>query len=143
MRHSLPNDVANMHAFDRLSSPHLTLNDLPNNTIGDEPALFRAGYRFAREYMAIDLPNDVGSSFEVPLFFFSGRHDYQTPVTLSDQWFSDISAPHKELIHFEESSHFVVNEEPGKVLVALVSKVLPFAKGRTALETKGKKVNAA
>ena len=79
--------------------------------------------------MAIDLPNDVGSSFEVPIFFFSGTHDWQTPTILSDQWFEQIDAPHKELIHFEESSHAIVNEEPGKVLIALVNKVLPIAQG--------------
>lgn len=143
MHHFLLSDLANMLSFDRLTSPHLTLTDIANATVGDEPALFRAGYRFAKEFMAIDLPNDVGSLFEVPIFFFSGRHDYQTPVTLSDQWFSEISAPHKELIHFEESSHFIVNEEPGRVLTALVNKVLPFAKEETAEKTTDKKVNAA
>ena len=121
----------------------MTLTDLANAIVGDKRALLRTGYRFAKEFMAIDLPNDVGSSFEVPILFFSGRHDYQTPVTLSDQWFSEINAPYKELIHFEESSHFVVNEEPGRVLTALVNKVLPFAKEETAEKTTDKKVNAA
>ena len=142
--HHLPLDsLVNMLRIDSLISPHLTLTDIANATIGDERALFRTGYRFAKEFMAIDLPNDVGSSFEVPILFFSGRHDYQTPVTLSNQWFNEINAPYKELIHFEESSHLIVNEEPGRVLTALVNKVLPFAKGRTALETKGRNVSAA
>ena len=70
----------------------------------------------------------------MPIFFFSGVHDYQTPVSLSDQWFGQINAPHKELIHFEESAHIVVSEEPGKVLVALVNKVLPFAQNISAKE---------
>ena len=143
MYHSPSNDVTNMLSLDRLISPHLTFTDIANTVAGEAPALFRTGYRFAKEYMAIDLPNNVGSSFEVPIFFFSGRHDYQTPVTLSDQWFSEINAPYKELIHFEESSHFVVNEEPGRVLSALVNKVLPFAKDNTANKTIGKQVNAA
>ena len=63
----------------------------------------------------------------MPIFFFTGAHDWQIPRTLSDKWFSQISAPYKELVHFEESSHMIVNEEPGKVLTALVNKVLPFA----------------
>ena len=67
-------------------------------------------------------------------------------MPLSDQWFSEIEAPYKELIHFEESGHFIVNEEPGKVLVALVSKVLPFAnskEGRGGSHTASKEVVAA
>ena len=76
-----------------------------------------------------NLPEEIGSSFEVPVFFFTGRHDWQTPVSLSDQWFEKIDAPYKELLHFENSSHIVINEEPGKFLVALVEKVLPFAQG--------------
>ena len=81
--------------------------------------------------MDVDLPNDVGSSFEVPIFFFTGAHDWHTPRLLSDKWFDQINAPYKELIHFEESSHYVVAEEPGKVLTALVNKVLPFAQDVT------------
>lgn len=81
--------------------------------------------------MNIDLPRDVDSPFEVPIFFLSGPHDWQTPTILSDKWFSQINAPHKELIQFEESSHLIVNEEPGKVLITLVNKVLPFAQDET------------
>ena len=73
----------------------------------------------------------MGTSFEVPIFFFTGVHDWHTPRSLSDHWFNQIKAPYKELVHFEESSHAVVNEEPGKFLVALVDKVLPFAQSET------------
>ena len=117
--------------LDRLISPHLTLTDISNSILGDEPAAYRAPYGFSKEFMAIDLPCDVGSSFEVPIFFFSGTHDWQTPTMLSDKWFSQINAPYKELVHFEESSHIIVNEEPGKVLNAMVNKVLPFAQAVT------------
>ena len=124
-------DGAKMFAFDRLISPHLTLTDISHLLLGGKIALFRSPYTFTKEFFEIDLPNDVGSSFEVPVFFFSGTHDWQTPVSLSDQWFSQINAPYKELVHFEESSHVIVNEEPGKVLVALVNKVLPLAQDIT------------
>ena len=117
-------------AFERLISPHLTLTDVSHSLLGDDVALMRPPYSFTEEFMAVDLPKQLGSSFEVPIFFFSGRHDYQTPVTLSDEWFSQIEAPHKELIHFEESAHIVVSEEPGKVLVNLVNKVLPFCQNQ-------------
>ena len=96
--------------------------------------MFRAPYHFTKEFIGIDLPNNVGSTFEVPIFFFSGSHDWVTPVSLSDEWFGQINAPYKELIHFEESSHILISEEPGKVLFALVSKVLPFAQNVTDRE---------
>ena len=127
MHHTFWDDVLSMFALDNAISPHLSLTDLSHAIIGDEVAVFRPPYTLTEEFLNIDLPNDLGSSFEAPIFFFSGTHDYHTPVSLSDQWFSEINAPYKELIHFEESSHLIINEEPGKFLMALVSKVLPLA----------------
>lgn len=126
--HHIPfDDVIKIFSLEKAISPHLSLTDLTNSILGDEVAVFRPPYTFTKDWIVYDLPKDVGSNFEVPIFFFTGCHDWQTPVSLSDQWFKEITAPYKELIHFEESSHFVTNEEPGKVLVALVNKVLPFS----------------
>ena len=119
-------DLTTMWTFSNLISPHLTLTDLTNSILGDADALTRDP-GFTQEFLSIDLPQQVGSKFEIPIFFFTGSHDWQTPVSLSDQWFSEINAPYKELIHFEESAHAVLNEEPGKFIVELVNKVLPFS----------------
>lgn len=114
--------------LERTISPHLTLTDLSNNIFGNDPALLRPPYTsLTKDFLDIDLPNDIGSKFDIPIFFFTGRHDYQTPVTLSDQWFDQITAPHKSCIHFEASSHMVFSEEPGKFLVSLINHVLPLA----------------
>ena len=131
MRHLFWDDALRMLNFDKLISPHLTLTDISHSILGDEVAVMRSPYTFTKDFLDVDLPKDIGSSFEVPIFLFTGRHDWQTPVSLSDQRFSKMDAPHKELIHFEESSHFVVNEEPGKFLVELVNKVLPFTQSET------------
>ena len=131
MHHLFVDDGFKMLSFEKLISPHLTLTDISHSILGDEVAVLREPYTFTKEFMDVDLPKDVGSSFEVPIFFFTGSHDWNTPRPLSDQWFNQINAPYKELIHFEESSHVVANEEPGKFLMALVNKVLPFAKART------------
>ncbi|MDA9296187.1 alpha/beta hydrolase [Porticoccaceae bacterium] len=128
MHHLAVDDIMNMLGLEKTLSPHITLTDLSHLVFGGEVALFRPPYTFTKEFLDIDLPKDIGNAFEVPIFFFTGRHDWQTPIVLSDQWFEEISAPYKEVIHFEESSHCVVNEEPGKTLIALVNKVLPFAK---------------
>ena len=127
-------DVVKMMTFDLAISPHRTLTDISNSIVGDEPALVRSPYTLAKQVMDVDLPKDIGSSFEVPIFFFTGSHDWHTPRTISDKWFSEISAPYKELVHFDESCHFVVTEEPGKVLISLVNKVLPLAQSGTSKE---------
>ena len=127
MHHSSWDDAIKNMAFEQLISPHLTLSDICNSLIGDDVALIRAPYLFTEEFLAMDLPKEIGCDLEVPIFFFSGSHDWHTPITLSDQWFHEIQAPYKELIHFEESAHVIVNEEPGKILMALINKVLPFA----------------
>lgn len=129
MRHVDFDDAITMLSVEKLISPHLTSTDHGNGIEGDDIALFRPPYAFTNEFLNNNLPEQIGSSFEVPIFFFTGRHDWQTPVSLSDQWFEKIDAPYKELLHFENSSHIVINEEPGKFLVALVEKVLPFAQG--------------
>ena len=138
LMHNLYWDTSeNMFNFDRLISPHLTLDNLSNLIQGDhaELAPIRSPYLFTKEFLDVDLPNDVGCEFEVPIFHFSGIHDWQIPRVLSDKWFDQIKAPYKELIHFEESCHLLVNEEPGKVLMALVNKVLPWAQGSKGRET--------
>ena len=129
MHHLSMADFLEVWSFGKAISPHLSLTDLSNGILGDQLAVVR-DKNFTKQFMAIDLPNQVGHTFDVPIFFFTGTHDWHTPVSLSDQWFNTINAPYKELVHFDESSHIVVNEEPGKFLMALVTKVLPFAQNK-------------
>ncbi|WP_143960151.1 alpha/beta fold hydrolase [Litoribacter populi] len=58
--------------------------------------------------------------FEVPLFFFLGRHDFNTPSILGAEYMDRIDAPHKEVVWFEESAHFPFYEEPQKFHVELM-----------------------
>ena len=110
--------------FGFLTSPHYTLSNLrhmpPSEYISE-------GSQFSEEFMSIDLPTEVGSSFEVPIIFMTGAHDCHIPYTLTDTWFKEIEAPYKEQIWLEDTSHFPFVSEPGKILVALVTKVLPLA----------------
>lgn len=54
------------------------------------------------------------NEFAVPVYFFLGRHDYNTPSVLAAEYFQLMRAPVKELIWFEYSAHFPFWEEPGK-----------------------------
>jgi pimeloyl-ACP methyl ester carboxylesterase len=53
-------------------------------------------------------------SLEVPVFFFAGRHDYNTPFELVEEYFEALSAPHKEMVWFENSAHSPNVEEPDR-----------------------------
>jgi len=50
----------------------------------------------------------------IPIYFFLGRHDYNTPSILAAEYFNNLRAPKKELVWFEYSAHFPFWEEPGK-----------------------------
>lgn len=66
-------------------------------------------------------------AFDCPIILFLGRHDYNVAASVASEWFETLQAPAKELVWFERSGHVVMSEEPGRTLVALVEKVLPFA----------------
>jgi len=63
-----------------------------------------------------------------PLILFNGRDDYNVSATVAAEWFSRVQAPSKTLVWFERSAHMMMNEEPGRMLVALVEHALPIAK---------------
>ncbi|HEX9063300.1 MAG TPA: alpha/beta hydrolase [Clostridia bacterium] len=67
---------------------------------------------------------------KVPVYFFSGRHDYDTPFALAQQYYNIINAPKKEFVWFENSAHFPFYEEPEKFDNELISKVLPETYGK-------------
>jgi pimeloyl-ACP methyl ester carboxylesterase len=57
---------------------------------------------------------------EVPVYFFEGRYDYNTPWELVEQYYEALDAPAgKTLIWFEDSAHSPNLEEPKKFVAAL------------------------
>jgi pimeloyl-ACP methyl ester carboxylesterase len=66
-------------------------------------------------------------SLSIPVFMFMGRHDYTTPAQPTADWLAKVSAPAKQGVWFERSSHMIPWEEPGKMLMSLVQDVRPFA----------------
>ena len=87
----------------------------------------------AHNFIVEHLWHEVGSvslmdqvDFEIPVVIMQGRYDRGTSSRVVDEWYSKIEAPHKKLIWFEESSHMVYEEEPGRMLVELVNEVLPL-----------------
>jgi pimeloyl-ACP methyl ester carboxylesterase len=56
---------------------------------------------------------------DIPVFFFLGRHDYNTPSSLAAEYLDRLRAPKKYLIWFEESAHFLFYEETGKFVTEM------------------------
>ena len=46
---------------------------------------------------------------------------------MAAEWFAKLRAPSKRLIWFERSAHHVTSEEPGKLLLSLVTHARPIA----------------
>jgi len=64
---------------------------------------------------------------EVPVFLFSGRHDWNTPYPLVEEWAATLEAPHVEIVWFDEAGHFVPIEAPEAFQRALIEKLTPLA----------------
>lgn len=59
----------------------------------------------------IDLRTDY-NNLNVPVYFFTGRHDINAPTELTEDYYKILNAPEKELIWFEHSGHGVFTNEP-------------------------------
>lgn len=75
--------------------------------------------------LAVDFDN--ATHFDCPVILFVGQHDETTSHELAEQWFDKIQAPSKHLVLFADSAHMVMEEQPGRFLMHLVSDALPLA----------------
>jgi pimeloyl-ACP methyl ester carboxylesterase len=77
--------------------------------------------------MRDSLLNQLGLDFRAPSFFFEGRQDPFSRPSLIWDYRQTITAPQKEFIWFENSSHFPFFEEQQKFSEELIERVLPLA----------------
>jgi len=76
------------------------------------------------EIMTVNFFDDA-PRIEVPVYFFTGRHDYNTPFELAEQYYLVLDAPRgKRMIWFDESGHSPCYEETDKFVDMLVNVVL-------------------
>jgi pimeloyl-ACP methyl ester carboxylesterase len=66
----------------------------------------------------------TATKLEIPVYFFTGRHDYTVPAELSREYFDRLQAPKKEWVWFEASAHMPNFEEPAHYNALMVEKVL-------------------
>jgi len=67
---------------------------------------------------------EEAKELKVAVYIFQGRHDYNTPFELAEQWFHALEAPEKQLVWFERSGHEPQWEQPEEWNRAFVECVL-------------------
>lgn len=67
---------------------------------------------------------EQAAELEVPVYFLEGKHDYESPSRLADQYYQALKAPGKKLVWFEHSAHLLNAEEPEKFNEFFVKEVL-------------------
>jgi pimeloyl-ACP methyl ester carboxylesterase len=83
---------------------------------------------------------------DVPVFFFVGRHDFNTPSQLAAEYLDRLDAPLKEVVWFESSAHFPFFEEPDRFrneVLRVEVAVNAFWKDRSGREASGPPAAAA
>jgi pimeloyl-ACP methyl ester carboxylesterase len=88
----------------------------------DEAQAFSMKYLWT-EVMKINFLK-TATQLKVPVYFFTGRHDYNVVSTLVEEYYKVLQAPEKEIVWFENSAHFIPFEEPEKFNHLIVSKLL-------------------
>ena len=69
----------------------------------------------------------LGTDFSIPLFFFEGTDDFQTPIEPARAYFEQVKAPQKEFVLFEGGDHFIPFDRPDEFLAQLIEHVRPLA----------------
>jgi pimeloyl-ACP methyl ester carboxylesterase len=63
------------------------------------------------EYWNVAL-DTTRTAFQIPVFFISGEFDYNTPVSLVERYYHQITAPKKDFVRISQCGHFVNFESP-------------------------------
>jgi proline iminopeptidase len=97
-----------------------TMTFAPGYSLWEQFVSFDDGTRFALEHLwpsviATDL-RTLGTDFEVPILFVQGADDWQTPTTLTNEYFATITAPSKAMVIVPNADHFLALTKPDTLL---------------------------
>lgn len=115
--------------YGKESIADLQYSILNSDLYKDEKYKIESGWEFSQllfedeEVVKLDFRNSI-KSVKVPVYFFAGVHDYETPSKLVEEYYNILTAPKKELIWFENSAHFPFYEEPSRFNDVMINKVL-------------------
>ena len=100
-----------------LQAPEYSETDYVKYYLGE---YFSIKQMWTKEIMPVNFLNQV-PRLEVPVYFFEGRHDYNTPWELVQEYYTKLDAPQgKHLVWFENSAHSPNLEEPKNFVEELV-----------------------
>ncbi|QHE51721.1 alpha/beta fold hydrolase [Pontibacillus sp. HMF3514] len=71
------------------------------------------GYSFMNTYEELfntKLRDEI-TEVKIPIAFFAGKYDFNTPSNLAKEYLSEINAPFKKFVWFNQSAHFPLIEE--------------------------------
>ena len=85
----------------------------------------------AFKYSAYRLENDLFTTdlskireLKIPVYFFMGRHDWNLPTAITEEFVKNLAAPKKEIVWFENSGHEPLEEEAGAFNRAMIERVI-------------------
>lgn len=81
-----------------------------------------SAYRLEYDLFSTDL--STIKEIKIPVYFFMGRHDWNLPTILSEEFLENLNAPKKEIIWFENSGHEPLEEEADKFNQAIIKRVV-------------------
>jgi len=76
------------------------------------------------QLQGIDFRTDV-TALEVPVYMLDGAHELRARRDLAHEWFEGLSAPHKELITYEDAGHSVVFEQADTFHSLMIGSIVP------------------
>lgn len=105
----------------------------PDASLMDAIRYFR-GQTFSMENMWDEVSRlnlfELVPRVHVPVYFFLGRYDYNTPTEIVERYCEQLEAPRgKQIIWFEDSAHGIPNEEEDKFCSVLSDKVMSETRG--------------
>jgi len=103
----------------RRSSPYYTKSDNANFM----KAFMRSINLMFDDVMEVNFFEDV-PELQIPVYFFTGRCDYQVPFELLERYCALLKAPHKEIVWFENSCHMPNLSDPEAYQDKLINLVL-------------------
>ena len=63
----------------------------------------------------------------VPVFFFTGRRDWNTPFPLVEEWAVKLDAPSVEVVWVENAGHMIPFEVPAEFQRKVIEGLVPLS----------------
>jgi pimeloyl-ACP methyl ester carboxylesterase len=94
-----------------------------------------SAHQLEKDMFSVDFSNIT--KIDIPVYFMSGRHDWNVPAVLTEKFYQKLQAPYKEIIWFENSGHGPLEEEPEKFNSIMIEKLLS-APGLARIQSENK-----